>query len=126
MPAHQIDGNNVIEVFQSVRKSIKSARKGGGPTFFECFTYRWRGHVGPSDDLDKGLRSKKELKDWMNRCPINKLKIFLEKEKYLSSEDDKFLRNSIQNEISEAIHFAEISSVPKMSRKLMEKNTFEG
>jgi hypothetical protein len=56
---------------------IENARYGKGPALIECMTYRWRGHVGPSDDLDKGLRSREELDCWMNRDPIKILENLL-------------------------------------------------
>jgi len=77
MPGIRIDGNNVMEVYKVAKKAIEDARNGKRPTLIESMTYRWRGHVGPYDDLDQGLRSKEELDFWMNRCPIKMLEKFL-------------------------------------------------
>jgi len=115
MPGYQIDGNNIIEVFRTAKRAVEFARQGDGPTLLECLTYRWRGHVGPNLDLDKGLRSKEELDYWMNRCPIKGLEVFLLEQNLLSeSEKIKFICQ-IQEEIEDAIRFAKESPFPDRS-----------
>src|SRR6266853_314180 len=42
------------------------------PVLLECTTYRWREHVGPLWDYDKGYRSKAEVDSWIARCPIRR------------------------------------------------------
>ena len=44
MPGLQVDGNNVLEVYEKAGEAIERARGGGGPTLLECLTYRWFGH----------------------------------------------------------------------------------
>ena len=68
----QIDGNDVLEVYQTVRYSIEHIQSGFGPCLVECLTYRIREHVGPLLDYDRGYRSETEVRQWMARCPINK------------------------------------------------------
>lgn len=112
MPGIRIDGNNIIEVFKTAKKAIQDARNGNGPTLIECMTYRWRGHVGPSDDLDKGLRSKEELDSWMNRCPIKALEEFLLEHNILSEPEKIQICGGIDKEIEEAVTFAKESPFP--------------
>jgi len=118
MPGVRIDGNNVVEVYRTAEKAIEDARHGKGPALIECLTYRWRGHVGPSDDLDKGLRSKEEVDYWMDRCPIKTLEGFLSEQGIVSkSEKDKIYR-SIEGEIEEALAFAKASPYPDSNELL--------
>jgi len=112
MPGVRVDGNDVIEVFKAARKAIEDARLGKGPTLIECLTYRWRGHVGPSDDLDKGLRSKEELDYWMNRCPIKVFEEFLFKQGILLESEKIKLYAGVEKEIEEAVAFAKRSPYP--------------
>lgn len=119
MPGVRIDGNNVIEVFKVARDTIEDARQGKGPTLIECMTYRWRGHVGPSYDLDKGLRSKEEVDYWMNRCPIKMLEGLLLNRGIISeSEKIKIYRN-IEEEIEEALAFVKESPYPDSENELL-------
>jgi TPP-dependent pyruvate/acetoin dehydrogenase alpha subunit len=70
LPAKRLDGNDVALVAKEAMRAVKRMRRGGGPSFLECLTYRHRGHVGPNFDLDKGLRPKEEFDLWMAREPI--------------------------------------------------------
>lgn len=112
MPGIRVNGNDVIEVFKVAKKAIEDARNGKGPTLIECMTYRWRGHVGPSYDLDKGLRSKEELEYWMNRCPIKTFEEFLFKHGILSKKEKIQIYENIKSEIEEALTFAKESPYP--------------
>jgi TPP-dependent pyruvate/acetoin dehydrogenase alpha subunit len=118
IPSIRIDGNNVIEVFKSAQKAVKHARQGKGPTLIECMTYRWRGHVGPSYDIDKGRRSKEELGYWMSKCPIKMFEKFLFKEKILTALEKDRVSRSIEGEIAEAVSFARESPYPKQAELL--------
>ncbi len=73
LPGLKVDGNDVLAVAEVACSAVKRAREGGGPTLIEAFTYRWRGHVGPNYDVEKGLRSQADLDAWMLRCPIKML-----------------------------------------------------
>lgn len=70
IPGKQADGNDVAAVWAAAREAVDRARRGAGPSLIEYRTYRWRGHVGPECDWEKGCRPKAELLEWMDRCPI--------------------------------------------------------
>lgn len=112
MPGVRIDGNNVIEVYKTAKKAVEDARSGKGPTLIECMTYRWKGHVGPYDDLDKGLRSKEELDYWMNRCPIKTMEKFMLEQGVMSKRKIDQTRKAASEEIEEAVKFARESPYP--------------
>ncbi|MBY0388928.1 MAG: thiamine pyrophosphate-dependent dehydrogenase E1 component subunit alpha [Mycobacterium pseudokansasii] len=44
MPAVRVDGNDPLAVRSALDKAVEAARGGGGPTFIECVTFRFRGH----------------------------------------------------------------------------------
>ena len=112
----RINGNDVIEVYQAAKKAVSAARS-GKPTLIECMTYRWRGHVGPNYDLDKGLRDKGELQSWMNRCPIKALEktLTLFEQGFISTMEKDDIYKRINQEIEEAIKFAEEAPYPEPS-----------
>ena len=69
-----VDGNDVAAVACAARELVASVRQGQGPAFLEAVTYRWRGHVGPKEDIDVGLRrSMSDLRAWRERDPIRRL-----------------------------------------------------
>jgi len=70
----QLDGNDVGAVYAAAVEAVGAGRRGGGPTLLECRTYRWRGHVGASWDTDVGVRRRDELKDWLPKDPVARLR----------------------------------------------------
>jgi pyruvate dehydrogenase E1 component alpha subunit len=112
MPGVRIDGNNIIEVYETAKKAVEDARREKGPVLIEAMTYRWRGHVGPYDDLDKGLRSKEELDCWVKRCPIKILEKHLLEQEVISQSEIGQIYKSVADEVEEAVRFAKESPHP--------------
>jgi pyruvate dehydrogenase E1 component alpha subunit len=112
MPGVRIDGNDVIEVYRTAQTAVANARAGKGPTLIECITYRWRGHVGPNYDLDKGLRSQAEFDSWMKRCPIDRFEEKLLAGGILTEADKVHIHKDLDGEIESAIAFAKESPYP--------------
>ena len=74
IPAIVVDGNDVVAVAEASLELIERARRGEGPGFLEAVTYRWRGHVGPDENIDVGVRrSAKEVAEWKKRDPISRV-----------------------------------------------------
>jgi TPP-dependent pyruvate/acetoin dehydrogenase alpha subunit len=71
-----VDGNDVKEVYSKARMFQSEIRKGDGPRILECSTYRWREHVGPMFDWEanRNYRTEKEIREWMARCPVARLR----------------------------------------------------
>ncbi len=69
-----VDGNDVLAVQRAAKELIDAARAGQGPAMLEAVTYRFRGHVGPNEDIDVGVnRRMEDVEKWRQRCPIQRL-----------------------------------------------------
>jgi pyruvate dehydrogenase E1 component alpha subunit len=44
MPGVRVNGNDPDETYGALHEAVERARAGGGPTFVECMTFRFRGH----------------------------------------------------------------------------------
>ncbi len=97
---------NVMKIHDIAGKLVSDIRLGKGPAFMECSTYRWKEHVGPSDDFDLGYRGFNEFKEWKNSDSLLCLK------KMLPNDETLKLENAIEKEIAEAFEFAENSTEP--------------
>jgi pyruvate dehydrogenase E1 component alpha subunit len=75
-------------------------------------TYRWRGHVGPAWDLDKGLRTQHEVDAWIARDPITRLGAKLEQSGALPAAERVRVDEQVEAEVVEAIQFARSSPFP--------------
>jgi TPP-dependent pyruvate/acetoin dehydrogenase alpha subunit len=115
VPAFRVDGNNVLEVYKIAKQAIEESRHGKGPALLECMTYRWRGHVGPEYDLDKGIRSKEEWQSWVEKDPIKMLEGQLFGANLISEEEKQKVYNSVEREIDESLTFARESPFPDPS-----------
>lgn len=66
----RVDGNDVLAVYEVVKAAVDRARRGEGPTFVECVTYRIGAH-STSDDPTR-YRSNEEVERWQRRDPIER------------------------------------------------------
>ena len=104
--AHQVDGQDVLEVNRLASDLIQRCRKGEGPFFIELLTYRYHGHhVG---DINRAYyRSKKEEADWKaNRDPITLFGAWLAKEGIASEDDLTSIRTAVSAEAKDAVNYA--------------------
>jgi 2-oxoisovalerate dehydrogenase E1 component len=72
IPGFEIDGNDVLEVYRVAGEAVVRARAGQGPTLIECKTYRTRAHA--EGMVDYTYRTREEVAQWRERCPISRLK----------------------------------------------------
>ena len=113
MPGFRIDGNNVVKVYHATRQAVERCRAGEGPSFLECRTYRWRGHVGPGFDLDVGIRDREELDAWMAQCPIRALEKYMKGRKVISDAELSRIHKQVEFDVDESVRFARESPYPE-------------
>ena len=123
MLSYRIDGNNAVEVYCAAKKAVARAREGKGPTFLECLTYRWRGHVGPNWDLDKGIRSKEEVDWWVNNCALSRMEELLREIGLLLDNETGTMRRQVEEEVEGSLLFARNSPHPEA--RLLWKRVFK-
>lgn len=107
-----IDGNDVTEIYIQMREAVERARSGKGPTLLDCVTYRFFGHF--TGDPGRGItyRSREEMEEWLERCPIKRLREYLFREGLLSDEKEKEIQSNVKRSIEEAVRFAQESPFP--------------
>lgn len=105
VPSNRVDGQDVLAVNRAAREMIDRARKGDGPGYLVCDTYRYHGHhIG---DINREYyRSKAEEQQWKERDPI---KLFAE---WMTSKNvadraalDK-VEAEVKTEVNAAVQFA--------------------
>lgn len=110
--AYQADGNDVVAVHELMRAAVDKARGGGGPTFLEFKTYRWREHCGPNYDNDIGYRTPDEYEEWRSLCPVERTHSALVTAAGLSAGDRSAMEDRIRAEIADALAVAAASPYP--------------
>jgi len=94
MPGAQVDGNDVLAVYDTAAEAAARARSGGGPTLIECKTYRQGGH---SRTDPAKYRPKEEVEAWLKRDPIALFIRALVKEGTLAEDAAERLRTEIRD-----------------------------
>jgi TPP-dependent pyruvate/acetoin dehydrogenase alpha subunit len=109
IPGWTIDGNDVKQVYQTVRHVGNLARSGQGPTLLELETYRLAGH----SRSDPGhYRSKEEVALWKERDPIARFEALQLAKGLLNESLVAEIRAAVEQELDEAVAFAESSPGP--------------
>jgi len=76
MPGLRVDGNDVLACYVATKAAVDRARRGEGPTFVECLTYRLGGHSS-SDDPTK-YRDETVARAWEEKDPLVRHRRWLE------------------------------------------------
>ena len=118
----KIDGNHIQTIYETAHEAVDRARKGLGPSFIECETYRILGHAGCASQDPSGYRNPAEVEAWKGRCPVKTFQNLLEAEQVLTPEILDAMEKRIASEISDAFEFAQRSPLP--AGKDLQKNLF--
>ncbi len=110
LPGIELDGNDVLAIYQAAGEAVRRARAGNGPTLLECKTYRTRPH---SEGMrDAGYRTQDEVESWRARDPIPRLRDHLLSEGIATDDELAQIDRAVQEMIAEAVEFAKESPWP--------------
>lgn len=103
MEAHSIDGNNILDVYRKAKELTDSMRENPRPVLLECKTFRVRGHEEASGTkyYPEGL-----IEAWSERDPVDAFGAFLEKKKWLSSDERETWKQEEKEAIQQALEDA--------------------
>lgn len=119
IPYEIVDGNDLVAVSKATASFVEHARRGEGPGFLETVTYRWRGHVGPREDVDVGVhRSSEELQQWKKRDPIRRLVDALKEVDALNDTAHEQMQQELRSLIDQDWLQAEAAPFPEPSQLL--------
>ena len=113
MPCGPVDGMNPVSVAKEVDKAIERARTGGGPTFLEMKTYRYRGH---SMSDAQHYRTKEEVAEYKKIDPITQVKDVILEKNYATEDDLKVIDARVKKLVLECEKFAEESDFPPVQQ----------
>ena len=109
IPARCIEDGDVLKLRAEASAAVAALRRGDGPAFIECRTYRWLEHVGPNEDFDAGYRASAEREPWVQSDQLIKIGMLIAADRRSAIDAD------VETEIADAIAFAETSPFPESS-----------
>ena len=103
MEAHQIDGNNILEVYTKISEIAESVRLNPRPVLIEFITFRMRGHEEAS-----GTKYVPEelMEQWAAKDPLNNYRDHLMQIGILSEDINERYKEEIKAEIDENLKLA--------------------
>lgn len=103
MDAYQIDGNNILEVYASVKRIAQSLRENPRPFLLELMTFRMRGHEEASGTkyYPEGIQD-----TWDEKDPVRNYELFLQEIGILSGEMVQWIEAEIKAEIQAGLDYA--------------------
>ena len=116
VPAESVDGQDVRAVYEVASKLVERARRGEGPAFLVCNTYRYTGHhVG---DINREYyRSKQEEQEWKGkRDPLKLLGEWLTRQNLADSAALAQIEAEVRKEMQAAVDFAIAAPYPSVDQ----------
>jgi TPP-dependent pyruvate/acetoin dehydrogenase alpha subunit len=111
----EVDGNDVLRVYEVGKEAIDRCRQGMGPAFIECLTYRFRGHVGPDDNIQgehMDIRPRAEVESWLQKDPISRFEDYLLTNELVDKKTLEDINREAEEEVAAAHSFARYSPLP--------------
>lgn len=109
IPGVTVDGMDLFAVNAVTSEFVERARRGNGPAYVVCNTYRYHGHHA-GDPLN--YRQREEVERWRLQDPIERVKRAAIERGAITEADYANLERSIQAQIDEAVEFAKNSPDP--------------
>ena len=110
MKGINVDGNDVVKVYEEAVKAKKYVLE-NGPMLMVLNTYRWMGHSKSDAQL---YRTKDEVNEWKAKCPIKRHRTYLLENKIMTEAEIDALLKQAADDIHEAVEFAENSPEPQI------------
>jgi 2-oxoisovalerate dehydrogenase E1 component len=108
----QVDGNNVLKVYETVKKIAEDIRENPRPVLLECITFRMRGH----EEASGTKYVPKELFEvWGKKDPVNNYERFLLDEGVLTEGIIEEIRNTIKQEIDTGLEQTFSEPMPEVN-----------
>lgn len=103
IPGVNVDGNDVVAVYEVAQAAVDRAKAGEGPTLIIAETYRWKGHSRSDKNL---YRTKEEIEEWRTKDPIPKFIARVMEEGLLTQEQCDLIQNDAIEAIKAAVNEA--------------------
>src|ERR1041384_349455 len=109
----KVDGNNIVEVYDTVKSLAEKMRKDPGPILLECITFRMRGHEEASGTK---YVPKKLMEEWAAKDPLENYESFLLKEGVVDKKSVDETRKRLKKEIEKGLAEAFEETYPQANK----------
>ena len=111
IPAHIVDGNDVVACYEVTKRAAEFARRGGGAVLIEAKTYRRKGHA---EHDDQRYVPPGEIEWWeKHNDPLDRYERFVTESGVANKEKLEEITADVVREIEEDCAWAESSPMPE-------------
>ncbi len=112
---HQIDGNNILEVYDKIDQLAKDIRNNPRPVLIECLTFRMRGHEEAS-----GIKYVPQhlLDEWAVKDPVKNFEAYLIEQNILNDNLIPNIKTEMKKEIEWEVEAAFDEVEPQADEKV--------
>ena len=110
IPGVQVDGMDVMAVYEAAGEAVERARRGEGPSLIECLCYRYRGHF---EGDPQAYKPEGEEDEWRKKDPIPRFAERLIGQGVSTEEDLAIIQEEMKATVEQAVTFARQSPYPE-------------
>ena len=114
VPLRQVDGNDVLEVYDACAQAVARARRGEGASMVVAETYRMLGHAQHDP---QPYVSEEELERWRERDPVERFEDYLVEYGFASGEGLEEMREEIRDRVDRAAEEADGAPMPERAQQ---------
>ncbi|WP_395806064.1 thiamine pyrophosphate-dependent enzyme, partial [Daejeonella sp.] len=111
MEGRRIDGNNILEVFHTIKELAEDIRQKPRPVLIECMTFRMRGHEEASGTK---YVPQELFEEWEKKDPLKNYEEFLVSEGIINEDFISNLRTNLKAEIDSEIEKVFLMDEPQV------------
>jgi 2-oxoisovalerate dehydrogenase E1 component len=111
----QVDGNNILEVYDTVNKIADSMRANPRPVLLECITFRMRGHEEASGTK---YVPKELMETWAKKDPVDNYEKYLLQQNVLDEKQIESIRKKLKKQIEDGLNVAFEETHPEASTEV--------
>jgi len=109
IPGVNVDGFDVLAVYEAAVAAVERARRGEGPTLLVTESYRFEGHYAGEPEV---YRDRAEVQEWRKKDPIPRFRNYLVGNGIATEAEVAAIDAEVKQEMVEAVKFAQESPQP--------------
>lgn len=117
----QVDGNNILEVLDTISSLAEKMRKDPRPVLLECLTFRMRGHEEASGTKYVPPHL---FEEWQSKDPIATFESYLFDQQILNEDLQAKIKSQFKTEIEQEVEQAFKEEEPEVSRVTEENDMY--
>jgi TPP-dependent pyruvate/acetoin dehydrogenase alpha subunit len=115
IPGVNVDGFDVLAVYEAAVVAVERARRGEGPTLLVTESYRFEGHYAGEPEV---YRDRAEVQEWRKKDPNPRFRSYLVDKGIATEAEITAIEAEVKQEMVEAVKFAQDSPQPDQATRM--------